>query len=76
MKGLNELLGKSGVRREAKAEPQEMLSHSSAREVRQPEELGVGRVFFGDRMVSAGIRTRGRSFTINLQSPIKNNHRT
>lgn len=45
MKGLNELLRKSGVRREAKAEPQEMPSHSSAREVRQPEELGVGRVF-------------------------------
>ena len=44
--------------------------------MREPEEPEVGRVLFGNGMVRAELRARKRSFTINLQLPIENNHRT
>lgn len=53
---------------QGKAGEKSQLKHpkstAAVRDVRNPEQLDVGRVLFGDRVVRAGIRARGKIFTI------------
>lgn len=59
--GLSELAqGKAGEKRQLK----HPKSTAAVRDVRNPKQPDVGRVLLGDGVVRAGIRARGRNFTI------------